>query len=583
MARNIDQSESNGDDHILIISLYPLFFALHIRMVGGVQMTQQLRYKALLDAVESFIKNALDVQVTDESNSDYGGFRCPDHLICELWSAVNTFTTMVIIFFNSDSQYYHSQTLLQRMVMTLRFITNSQNDDGTINIFFLGKIKTTTNLAYILNTLLKSYRLITRDCSILKILNSLESILKKIVNTLKLDNEQQQTQRIAIASTLIDYDKFFFDHTASSKAQTYLADRVNINHDGMYINKTFGQSMLSNAMILNIAKKLNKLYMIEYVRRNLNFAIYNNDLSIESDTEFLHDEYSPLGYGVWKEMSIMDHNGYYATAGDKLIEKLLDSIKDGYISYNKSDLLLSNDNYYSRFFLTSYIGEFLLIEEELKNDGVNRLPIPNNYTKIFNESNIARIRKNKINATIKANNSDIFSIENGQVAIKYLRISYKCNGNKYFKPGRLEANHSSYILRDWFFYSQPESNKHDPSIADLNIIVEFVYKNDHFEIDMSANGMKNIPFFIEFGIKKQDKLKINNKDIMVSDFDVVYIDSGKVMITCGEDSIGILGGKIQHRLYQNEDIWTRNLGTISIMITPITPFNDKIQIFYNQY
>ena len=34
----------------------------------------------------------------------------------------------------------------------------------------------------------------------------------------------------------------------------------------------------------------------------------------------------PQGYGVWKEMSIVDHNGYYASAGDLVLDVLLEAV-----------------------------------------------------------------------------------------------------------------------------------------------------------------------------------------------------------------------------------------------------------------
>ena len=71
----------------------------------------------------------------------------------------------------------------------------------------------------------------------------------------------------------------------------YLTDRVDINHDGMYNDKSFDSSMLSNAMLLNIAKKTNRPYLIDYVRRNLNFALYN----LRQDGEFAPDCMMKIG------------------------------------------------------------------------------------------------------------------------------------------------------------------------------------------------------------------------------------------------------------------------------------------------
>ena len=104
-------------------------------------MMSARRYKAIMEAAESFVRNALAVQVLDESDPDYGGFRCPDLFVCEPWAAANAFTTMTVLFFNQDSHYYRSSELFQRMKLAIQFITRSQYEDGTIDAYFSGEMK----------------------------------------------------------------------------------------------------------------------------------------------------------------------------------------------------------------------------------------------------------------------------------------------------------------------------------------------------------------------------------------------------------------------------------------------------------
>jgi hypothetical protein len=548
-------------------------------------MMQTIKYKALLEAVESFVKNALNVQVTDESNPDYGGFRCPDQLVCEPWSAVNTFTTMMILFFNQNSQYYHSPILLQRMKIALKFVIRSQNSDGTMNIYFSGEIKTTSILACVVNTLMKAYRLLFRDNINGDLLHTLESFIRKCAEILKSISPSNPTQSLVIQSVLFDFDKLFIDHQAFDKANSYLTDRVNINHDGMYSDRSLNYSMLSNAMLLNIAKKTNRPYMIDYVRRNLNFILYNlrsnGELSADCFPGNEPEIVSLSGYFVWKEMSILDHNGYYATAGDMVLNAFLNSVKDGYAHHHTDHPdMIHYCRGYSRFFFTSNIGEFLHIEDELNNDSINRLPLPCHYEKAFSASNIVRVKNGKMNATIMGNSNGIFSLENGQMVIDYFRIRYRYNGYHDFVPKKLETTANSYILRDWFFHSQPEQGFVDPSQADLTILSEFAYKNDHFVIKVSTTGEKGVPFLLEFGIQRNGNFLVNGIEYDKFDANLISIDEGETIIKTGDDSITIRGGNIQHRIYHREDVWTKNMQTVSFMITPITPFSNTIQIFW---
>ena len=548
-------------------------------------MMQTIRYKALLEAVESFIKNALNVQVTDESNPDYGGFRCPDHLVCEPWSAVNTFTTMMILFFNQNSQHYHSPLLLQRMKIAFQFIIRSQNSDGTMNVYFSGEMNTTSNLACVVNSLMKSYKLLFRDNIDGELLYKLESFLKKSVEILKSISVLTHSQGLIIASVLVDFDKLFLDRMAVDKANNYLNDRININHDGMYGDRSLIHSMLSNAMLLNVAKKTNKPYLIDYVRRNLNFVLYNLRANGELASDCLlgnePESVSLSGYSVWKEMSIVDHNGYYATAGDMVIDAFLNSMRDGYAHcHTDNPDLITDHRDYSRFFFTSNIGEFLHVEDELNNDNVHRLPLPSHYEKVFSASNIVRVRDGKMNATIMGNSNGIFSLENGQAIIDYFRIRYRYNGYHDFVPKKLETTSNSYILRDWFVQSQPKQGFADPSQANLTILTEFSYKRDHFVIDVSAKGEKGVTFLLEFGIRRNGKYFINGREYDLFDANIVSMDEGETTIKVNDDAITISGGKAQHKIYRREDVWAKNMRTVSFMITLITPFSNKIDIFW---
>jgi len=61
---------------------------------------------------------------------------------------------------------------------------------------------------------------------------------------------------------------------------------------------------------------------------------------------------------------------------------------------------------------------------------------------------------------------------------------------------------------------------------------------------------------------------------------MVPMNSEEACIKCGDDSLTIRGGVNQHKIYRSEDIWTRSMKIASIMITPITPFKNTIQIFW---
>lgn len=554
---------------------------------SAVFMMQARRYKAIMEAAESFVKNAMVVQVLDESDPDYGGFRCPDLLVCEPWAAANAFTTMTVLFFNQDSHFCRSSELFQKMRLALRFIVRSQYEDGTIDAYFSGEMQAASNVAFAMNALAKAYKLFHREASNGEMLGLVELFLRKGAEALKSKPMLVANRRWVAASALVEFDKLFLDHSAVAKVDDYLADSIDINHDGLYSERSPTCSMISNAMLLNIAKKMNKPYLIEHVRRNLNFSLYNFCSNGEMVTAYsLRQEPESgmsqgCGYGVWKEMSIIDHNGYYASAGDMVLDVFLHNIRDGYVCYH------TNSPYpnfkrggWSKFFATSCIGELLLVEDEFNSDAIHRLPLPDHYKKLFADSNIVRTKNSSMNATIMGNNSIPLALHSGQVVIEGFRIKCLYYGYQDFLPKKLEVAARSYILRDWFNQRQSDSTQDQAEQVEvaLNILTEFTLGESSLDIDVSAVGQKGVPLQLEFAVRKQGTLIMNNHEYDLKNTDLIFMDEGDAVIQVGEDRLTISGGVVQHKICNYNDDCTANSCITRLIMAPLTPFVGKIRI-----
>jgi len=390
----------------------------------------------------------------------------------------------------------------------------------------------------------------------------LEPFIERAASALKSIPLSSPIQRLAAASVLIDFDQIFIDHASLVKAEDYLSDGIDINHDGLYGDKSIENNMMLNSILLNVAKKTGRSYMIEYVRRNLNFNLYNFCSSGEFSVIPSLRNNMPQGYSVWKEMSIIDHNGYYASAGDESLNIFLARMQDSYC-INHAGTRMSK-GMYSRLFFTSNIGELLLAEDEFNNDRIIRIPLPSHYEKVFQNSNMARFRNGKIGATIIGNNSTIFAVNNGQAIVDGFSIKYLYNGYKDFIPGNLEITRNSYMLKG--------EVKGDFSLSISN---EFTYKGNGLDLDICATGHTRIPIQLEFRVRKQGTVVTGGKEYDLCNTELIFIDKETIIIS-GEDCIAIRGGVVQHRVYNTDDKWAGN--NTRLIISPLTPFHIKIEI-----
>ena len=180
------------------------------------------------------------------------------------------------------------------------------------------------------------------------------------------------------------------------------------------------------------------------------------------------------------------------------------------------------------------------------------------------------------------NNDILLALHNGQAIIDGFRIRYMYYGYRDFLPEKLEVAARSYILRDWFNQWQAEHSPErlGPIDVDLNILTEYTPVENGIDIDVSATGQKGVPIQLEFGVRKHGTLIANNKEYDLSTSELVYLNGGDAVIKVGDDRLTIRGGLVQHRILCPDDRWMPDFYTTRLMVTPLTPFQGKIQLIF---
>ena len=548
-------------------------------------MTPRIHYETVLVAVEAFATQALRLQILDPSDRDHGGFRCPEHWVCEPLAAANMFASLTTLHQTPDSQYYRSSELLERMHLAMKFIIRSQHKDGTINAYFYGAMRAAPTVALASHALLRAHRWLSRKNQHEELLRPIRAFLRKGMEAIKHKAMFTLHDCWVAAAVLTEFDKQFNDRAAVAKAGSYLQDSIAINNDGIYSDRSTAYSMLSNAMLLILAEKFGRPSLLEYVRRSLNFFLHAFHANGEVATEFSHREDlengMPTGYSVWKQMSIIDHNGYYASAGDATLTAYLRRLDHGFIRPN-----LNHPNRHfkkqgeSRFLMTSDLGELLAIESERNNDWITRLPIPHQYEEVYPESNIARIRADKVSATIIGDKPILFALQNGGVIIDGFRIRYVYHGFRDYIPIGLEVDAGMYISHNEIiqYVYKPTPNRREVIPLNLQIFVEIEPIADGFQLRVTTKGEKRIPLQLEFGLRKEGNLYIGDVEYDLSETDIIFLDKEPARIVIGTDEIEIDGGVTEHKIYSFDDDWTVNLETARLLITPTTPYDGVIRV-----
>ena len=548
-------------------------------------MTIRIHYESVLAAAEAFAAQALRLQILDPSERDYGGFRCPEHWICEPLAAANTLASLAALYMTPDSQYYHNSELSDRMHLAMRFLTHSQRADGTIDGYARGDIRATPTMAETAHPLFRAYRWLSRENEHQALLQRIGSFLRKGVEAIKNKPVFTSHDCWVAAAALAEFDKQFADSAALGRAESYLQEGININSEGAYDDRSPVYSMQSNAMLFTLAEKLNRPALLEYVRRSLNFLLYTFHPNGETATEFSDHKGGetglPTGYSVWKNMSIIDHNGYYATAADLTLTTYLRRIDNGLIRPN-----LNHPNRHfkqervSRFSMTADIGELLAIESERNNDSITRLPLPRQYEKKYTQSNIARIRRDRMSLTIIGDKQTLFTLRNGEAIIDGFRIKYIYHGFRDYEPIGLTLDERQYLTHNKViqYVYKPTSTRREVIPLNLRIFTEIEPISDGVELRITTEGESRVPLQLEFGLRQAGSLYVGETAHDLSQTDVIFLDKEPARIVNGTDEIEINGGITSHKIYSFDNDWTMNGETARLLITPMTPYEGVIRL-----
>jgi len=544
-------------------------------------MTTRTNYKSILALTEIYAGRALYSQVLEKTDWDYGGFRCPEKLVCEPWAAANILSTLTQLYVNSDSQYHYKQELLSRMELTIKFLLRSQHRDGTVSGYFCEPTISLPNTAVSTLALLRAYKWLIRDSNVDKGMpDQIKSFLDKAMNGLQNEPVFVNHHQFVIAVAFLEYGRLFDDLEIQERARSYIQDGIEISDDGLYPDRSPTSSMIINAAILSFAERLGQLDLLDFVRRNLDCLLYMFRSNGEVTTEFsgeIRENGLPSGYAVWKKMSIVDQNGLYATAGDLTLTTYLNRFDNGiirpYLNHPDPNFQTGNN---SRLFVASNVGKFLETELELDNDWINRLPMDDQYEKFYRKSNVAFIRSGKTTATIMGNQSNFFALHNNSIAIDSILISSVYKGFRHVLMTEITVDQKTYLTESetiqWVF--RPNPKKREVVVLNLRIFMEIDRIEGGFELNFTTEGWDRIPLIIEFGLRKVGTLFVGDCNWDLSETDAVFLSEELAIIQNNTDRITIEGGKAEHKIFQ-----TGGSNQVArLFLAPITPYEGLIRI-----
>jgi len=531
-------------------------------------------YQQFLKKNDESIPVRLKAQVKEEDHKWFGGIR-DGWGIPTPGGATGLIQSLTCAYVSEESQYFESELLIRAMLDGAAYLLNVQHKDGTIDLHTTN-FHSTPDTGFVVEPLALAYTVLTKqkDRKLNTLLADIRRFLINAGDALSVGGIHTPNHRWVVCSALARINTLFPNKKYTDRIETWLNEKIDIDPDGQYTEKSASiYSPIVNKSLITIARLTDQKELLDPVRKNLDMTLYylhaNGEVATESSIRRdryyigLPDRY----YYSYRYMSIRDNDGVFSA--------MTHMIEDAYVERLTGNLI------------------YFLEDPDLTSSLPPVKKMPDNYEKPFLHSNLVRIRRENVDATILAQNPTFFTFFNGNAALQSMRLATAFFGRGQFEGEKIEMVDGKYVLA-WELskgYYQPfppdkipddgdwdkmPRGWRDPSeVQDMEVKIKVTENEGTFDIEISIMGTENVPLALELGFRKggtltgvKDHPKVEN---------AYLLDRGMGTYSMENDNIQFGPGNVEHN-------WTQLRGALPkldaecVYLTGFTPFHHTITI-----
>ena len=351
------------------------------------------------------------------------------------------FSVLSASYCQKGSAYFQDARVLAKMVILVRFLSTTQNEDGTVNI---GNLESPPDTAFIVEILCTATSNLQKQAVpvLQSLLDQLKKLLLKAGEALRTGGIHTPNHRWVICAALSQLNHLYPDKKYVARINEWLGEGIFQDADGHYPERSGTYSMVENTAFITIARMLKKPELLNHVRKNLRLFYYyqedNGDL-VSNDSR-RQDQYlarhSAILYLQYRYLANLDQDGHFAA-----ICKMIEATPWFEKEVMEQGLFYFQEN------------------ESLQQTLPEASPLPERYEKLFPTSHLLRIRNQQTSITLfggvdwpliiasgRSCSPDFFSYRNGKAILKYMRLSTTFFSMGYFYSEGLRKEGNRYVL-----------------------------------------------------------------------------------------------------------------------------------------
>ncbi len=542
-----------------------------------------LEYKHVIRELDASVPRLLARQVVDGGSADCGGFIDADGLVGP--NSVSSASTLAYAYLLEESVYYHSPELLERILLVGDFGRRRRRPSGNYDLLSTN-FDSSPDTGFITKALAPTVKLAraqSGDRGAQQIAESLGELIRAGADGMVRGGFHTPNHRWVIVAALSLASELFPDLDVRDTIEAYLAETIDVNADGEYIERSTGvYNAVVNRSLILAAAALDRPELLEPVRRNLdfNFHMLHGDATVVSSISRRQDRGAravptTLADG-YHAMAHIDGNGFYAAVADWLVER------------GGSSLVC----------LTNFA-----LHPAWRGEEIARQSLPSEYAQSYPVSGLWRVRRGATSATVAAGLTTPFAVVCGKAEMTLkLCSTYFATGQ--FVGEDFTGDASSAALQhkgrnkiypekgytggiywlpidervDADNWQAVRSRRDVYALPALEVALRVQEVDGGFDLHIaSSGGLDGVPFQIECNFAPGGILQTDGIIMEGKEGNTAFLKSGHALYRMGDDAISVGPGSHAHSMWamRNSEVDAR---AFRLLITDRTPVQKTVEI-----
>lgn len=509
-----------------------------------------LKYESLLDELDEQTEALLPRQVMDTRREDCGGF-VGDGVAGS--SNVSAVTTLGYAYLLEGGRYYRSEEILARILAGATFARNIRRESGCYDLVTTN-FDSSPDTGFIVKAIAPVVRAARKaeDEGAGQIADALGEMIQAGVPGMVAGGFHTPNHRWVLVAALALALELFPDLDGMDAVESYLAETIDMNADGEYIERSAGAyNAICNRALRLAADALDRPDLLAPVRKNLDLSYHLLHADGTVVTNFSRRQ--DFGTRVvlvnmadsYYDMARRDGNGFYAAVADWLY-----ACSPGGLPWTL---------------------EPFLTHPEWRVDDLQRETLPESYAKAYPTARLWRVRRGKTSATAGAGVTSPFGVKHGEVELasvnlcaSYFAIAQFSGETFEATDGKIAMAHESRssdgnrpgydlplgreVAFDKFYEVRKEREGY--ALPPLMTALEIEEVAGGFDLHVNVAGYDRVPFQIACDFVPGGELDFDSGIVRGQAGEVAFLKSGYATYHMGNDAISIGPGAYAHRFWQ---------------------------------